>query len=428
MNKINAFLAIIFQNILKVPLKLYLKDKYEEAKIKQIVLKIIKYTYVFLAITITLVLLNIDFSSDERKQINEINYIDFTSDDKYINLDLEIENEIREVKIKYPKKEPTDEDIVDRIFKVLNQDTIKGMNKSLTYITTDLNLITKNSYGANIEWESEKGYINVNDGSVLRPFADDEDYKDILKLTVTYKDIKKVKEFKIIIIHQGITSKDNDIENIYKEMSNGNTYNENKLIDSKNGYDLKWYIHKEKKENNSIAILILSLFIYVLMCINEFKKYKKEENDKGEKIENDFVEIVEDYYLLEIAGYNLTNSLLYINDRYENDNELKKYLNQMCNRINLGFNTFDTFVQFGRDSKSIKIQKIIKEIIIKLKRDESNLDLFLRDKINELNKNKKIVYERKAEENNIKALLPLMIVLIATMILVVYPAIVAMNF
>lgn len=402
----------------------------------QVFINIFNYTFYLTLIIIILILHSFVHmpNKNEKEMFVSTNYNDFISDDKYINLDLKLDGKFYNFDLKIPKESPTDMDIVDRLIYVITN-TIKGDNKSLTNVTTNLNLVTKNSYGADIYYESKNGYIDTDNGDVLRPYAGEGNFKDILKVTVTYKDIKKVKEFKIIIIEDNISKLESDNNKLITKINdlnkNENLFNKDEkltLPTTLNDKNLSWYYPDIDDENNSLELLVYVIIIYALLIFNEFNKEKSKRKKHVFNLENQFIDFVEDYILLQSAGFNISNAIKYINDRYKKDNELKHELIKMNSKLCISENPYKVLESFGEESHSSNVKRFVTTLIVNLKRGNSNLCELLKNELNLLNINKKYSYQKIAEENNIKALLPLMMILISTMIMVVYPAACAMNF
>ena len=134
------------------------------------------------------------------------------------------------------------------------------------------------------------------------------------------------------------------------------------------------------------------------------------------------------FKLLYMSNFNLSNAILYINSKYNNDNLLKKYLIEMSNQITLGMNPYYVLDKFSKHTDSLLIKRFVTLLISNLKSGNSNMLFMLRKELKDMNINKKNVYEQKAQKNNIKELIPLMMILISTMIMIVYPAIKTINF
>lgn len=432
--KINNDLAKKIYSVFEKILKKIFNEKISKEESINLISKSLTYVYLMVG-TISLLFIYSTIIRIKSKPcpVYNVEINDFVNDEKYIDLDCYVDNEFLNLKLKVPKSEPTDMDIVNRLLNVLNENTIKGDNKNLSNITTDLNLISKNQYGALINYESKNGYVDVSTGKIIRPYKGCGDYKDTLSLIIQYKDIKKVREFYITIKELEITSEEENKKKLIEELSSYEKTdkafsNTGDLIEKLNGFSIKWFRHNDNSNRVSPILYFVVIVIFILLIINIFKNALSNEKNKISNIENNFTSIIEDLYLLNNAGYNISNCIRYISYKLDEKNILKDHFDVMVNKLELGFVIYKILEEFAQDTKSIKIRKFIQELIINLKRGNPNIDLFYKDKIKDFYGNKKDIYKRKAEENNIKALLPLMIILITTMILVVYPAVITMNF
>lgn len=398
--------------------------------------KVILYFVILVITLITNVVLYISNNENKKINFNDTKLNDFVYDDKIINLDLSIRDELYNIDIKLPKKEPDANDIVDRLIYAIDDNVIKGDNKSLKQINSKLNLVTLNDYNAKIYWDTKNGTVNLDTGEIVQPFKGQGDTQDILYLIVEYENIKKIKEFKITIIENNMTYEEYINQKVFLEIQDLNK--EDKLFEKNedvgtiiNKYDdipLEWYVHNEEKENHNFEIMFLAVVIFLMLTYNELHKKSvalKEEKNEIEILFSDFAEF---YTLLYMSNFNLSNAILYINSKYNNDNLLKKYLIEMSNQITLGMNPYYVLDKFSKHTDSLLIKRFVTLLISNLKSGNSNMLFMLRKELKDMNINKKNVYEQKAQKNNIKELIPLMMILISTMIMIVYPAIKTINF
>lgn len=376
------------------------------------------------------------FTSFEK--MNEVKLLEFKDSDENLKLKADVTcgraSESLDFETLHPKKEPTDEEVVDRLIELINEDLVKNENKSLSEVTSKLYLETKNSYGANISYESLHGYINIRTGDVVRKPKGDGPSKDILKVIVSYNGIKKVKELKVTILEDEKTSDEMRAEraiNELKELIKENMImDEGKFIKDIDGIPVSFskIIEVTKRDylfpfkvTLLIGILILGLYLY-----ESWKRIIDDDIKRTEELEREFPNFIEEYMLLNKAGYTFPVAINYIASK-NRKGILTSELKRISDEINRDVILYDSLNSFAIRSGSEMIKKFILGLSSNLKRGSSHMNLFLSKELELSNIERKNEYEKRASENSTKAIMPLLLVLIATMLMVVYPATLALK-
>lgn len=371
----------------------------------------------------------------ERKNFDKVDVNDFVNNDLYINLDARINNEIHNFDLIVPKNVPSNEDIIKRILYVVNDDLVKGDNLNLKNVTSKLYLPITNSYNAEMKWESKFGYINVDSGDVIRPFKNQGSYKDVLTLTVEYKGIKMSKEFYIVILEDKYTVEEMTVKKTCEKIKSMSSQNELFKVDEYaflpntiDNANVDWYYPLKEKKKDKNIIIVLMIVLAILSIINTFYTSLQNKKVKISKLECQFIDFAEYLLLLEKANFNIANSIKYIYSKRKKNDELGAELSVMNNKLFLSENPYVILDEFADRTQSIIIKRYITNLIVNLKRGNKNIDTVLNNELKLLNENKVYLIVNKAKQNNLKTILPLIMILISCMIMVVYPAIVYINF
>lgn len=369
---------------------------------------------------------------------SEVEVKRFNSDDEELNLKANIKIGDAEGDLDfttlYPKEKPTDVDVVDRLLEIINDDLIKNENESLDCVTSNLYLETKNAYGAQINYESLHGYINIKTGEVVRKPKGNGDTKDTLKVIVSYGDVKKVKELKITIKEDERTPDEIRVEKSIRALKelikDKMIFDDGKLIKDVEGVPVSFskVMKRDRKDYLFpfkifflILLLILGLYLYesLMRIINADKK-------RTEELEREFPNFIEEYMLLNKAGYTLPVAINYIASKSDKG-ILKGELKRISDEISRDVILYDSLNSFAIRSGSEMIKKFILGLSSNLKRGSSHMNLFLAKELELSNIERRNEYEKRASENSTKAIMPLLLVLIATMLMVVYPATLAIK-
>lgn len=334
----------------------------------------------------------------------------------------------------YPKEKPTDEEIVDRLLDVINEDLIKNENSSLSEVTSKLYLETKNAYGANIDYESVHGFINIKTGEITRKPKGSGDSKDVLKVIVSYNGVKKVKELKVTIKEDERTSDEIRVENslrALKELIKDNMiFDDGNFIKDIEGIPVSFSkVLTTVKTDYLFPIKMIFLLLIMLLGFYLYESYKRiieKDKKRTEELEREFPNFIEEYMLLNKAGYTFPVAINYIVNK-NNKGILKNELKRISDEISRDVILYDSLNSFAIRSGSEMIKKFVLGLSSNLKRGSSHMNMFLAKELELSNIERRNEYEKRASENSTKAILPLLLVLIATMLMVVYPATLAIK-
>ena len=438
LNKYNSILA-------KTLSKRYFGDDRYAVKYEIKLKKLFDLNLIIILVILILAVFNIVNKGEYEtlKTVERIQHLEFDEADKEVTLIAKIYNENFQIEDEYkiylPKKEPTPEQVVDRLLNVITCERILGDNKNLNEVHTKLNLETENAYDANIHWESLNGYVDVNNGEILRKNKGEGNVKDVLKVTISYLGITKVKEFTINILEKDKSLEEIELEEAKKELQEMvrekriffmGEADEISLINAIGNSCVTWYekiedIGKSKTNMNQIIIIML-IGILILFNVREIKNIYDRDKKRIEELEKEFPNFISQYILLNKAGYNLVNALEYLCIKPNKSifyNELKK----MLKKIEYGKPIYQTLDEFGKETGSEVIRKFTSGLISNMKRGNKNINEFFKEELKKAHENKKDLFRRKAEKNAVALIFPFILILVATMIIVVYPAIISLE-
>lgn len=417
-------------------------EKVEASKEFDKVLKVNQIIFVILAALFTLLVIVSLFKSGGTittyEELDNIDVHSFKSDDEDITLKADIKIGDAEGTFdfvtSYPKEKPTDEEIVDRLLDVINENLIKNENKSLSEVTSKLYLETKNAYGANVTYESVHGYINIKTGEVTRRPKGNGDSKDVLKVIVSYNKIKKVKELKVTIKEDERTSDEIRVENsirALKELIKDNMILDGgKFIEDIEGVPVSFSkVLTSVKKDYLFPIKMIFVLLIMLLGFYLYESYRRiidKDKKRTEELEREFPNFIEEYMLLNKAGYTFPVAINYIVSK-NNKGILKDELKRISDEISRDVILYDSLNSFAIRSGSEMIKKFVLGLSSNLKRGSSHMNMFLAKELELSNIERKNEYEKRASENSTKAILPLLLILIATMLMVVYPATLAIK-
>ncbi|HCC07670.1 MAG TPA: hypothetical protein DEP72_05875 [Clostridiales bacterium] len=444
LNKIdNKYKSAIYKKISVKYTKLY-TEKEAKDYTNKLVEKTVANTYIGCLCLVIILLMSTPTTKVGKTNIiikdNKIEKQEFKEGSKSGYLEATIKNENYEekgiYKINVGEKTPTDEQIVNRIISKLNEDFIKGNNKSLSKVSSRLNLLTENDYGAIVTWVEDSNSINVDTGEVKRNPKGKGNVN--VKITVGVKkgDIKKKKAFDICILEDTKTKEQIDINNAYinldKSMKYINKSNEEKYIelpDIVNGLGVGWnsYVTKEKSKDDRLSILIIGVLGIFYLSYRNYAQLDEKIIKRKQEIEIEFCEFLNKFTLLIEAGLNIRRAMNKIVEQNTNEGYLYIELHRLNNDINTGVYEVDAYNEFAKRCNSKYINKFVSNLTQNIKRGNDGLKDSLRDILKESFENRKNMAKRKGEEASTKLIFPLVMVFVAIILLIIYPAVVSIK-
>lgn len=264
------------------------------------------------------------------------------------------------------------------------------------------------------------------------------DKKINLKVYVSYNEICLDKTFKCRILEsdysenqmkvlEAITLVDEALEN--NKICNVKN-DEYTLIDKVGDVDVSWYYDidkKDSKKNNYYTCMGIMMLTCFLIAYNSYMKIELTEKARTEEIEINFESFLSKYILIINAGFTPYVAMQYIKSNDLNKNELYKEIDIICSELDTGIPLNDALLNFSSRAKSKEIKRFVANLIYNIKRGDREFSKSLKKELEEANKYKNTLMQIKAKENNIKMMLPIMMIFIAIMIIVIYPAISSMK-
>ena len=173
-----------------------------------------------------------------------------------------------------------------------------------------------------------------------------------------------------------------------------------------------------------IGIIII---VGLLIAYNSYMKIKINEKERIKDIEINFESFLSKYILIINAGFTPYVAMQYIKSEEENKNELYKEIDIICAELDTGIPLNEALLSFAVRSKSKEIKRFVASLIYNIKRGDREFSKSLKKELEEASKYKNTLMQIKAKENNIKMMLPIMMIFVAIMIIVIYPAISSMK-
>ncbi len=340
-------------------------------------------------------------------------------------------------KVSVGEKEPTDVEIVDRLMEIMTPLLILGKEQTLDKVTHKLNLETNNAYNAVIQWKTDSTHVDINTGEVTRPPKGKGNQTCVISVSISKNDIKKNKSFKLTVIEDTKNLNEQNIDEAYRKLDvQMQRINKNKdnsqyvsLPQSIGNSKVNWneYNPKVKTKDDRLGILILGILLIFYIIYKEYAKLDELIKKRSQEIEIEFCEFLSKFILLMDAGMNIRTALDRIADSNSNQGCLKQELKKLRSEINSGVYEVEAYHNFTKRCNSLYINKFVSHIVQGLKKGQSGLTHSLKEVLDECFENRKRIARKRGEEASTKLIMPMIIVFLAIMLLILYPAVVAIR-
>ncbi|HBY19572.1 MAG: hypothetical protein A2Y24_03575 [Clostridiales bacterium GWE2_32_10] len=351
-------------------------------------------------------------------------------------IEANIDNEKGIYRINVGEKSPTDKQVVDRIINVLNQDFIKGDNESLSEVSKKLKLITENDYGAIVTWTTNSENIDITTGEVLRKPKGEGNINARLTLKVSKNKVIKQKVFQLCILEDTKIKQQREIDEAYKSLDKimkkvnkaGDTdYIE--LPDKVNKLAVSWDTYKvtQKEKDDRVGIFIIGMIVIFGIVYKKYKQIDEKIIKRKQQIELEFCEFLNKFVLFIEAGLTISGTLDKITKNATKNDYLYLELKRLHNDINSGVYEIDAYNNFAKRCNSIYINKFVSNVTQSIKKGNSGLKSSLKEILKETWENRKNMAKKRGEEASTKLIFPLVIIFLAIMLLIIYPAIISIK-
>lgn len=411
---------------------LVVRDNIEKEKYLYIVVKI---TTCILALWITFVLaLGVGISEGlEEKRVSTVSRSE-SVDKEY---KLQIVNEAgqkEQVTINVEKKQYTKEQI-EKIFEKRKGELIKkvlGKNKSLDKVNQNLNLVSQiGKEKISVTWDISDRNILDYEGALSDNISKEG---ELVTLTATMMFQKTTFDY-IFVVNVFPKKQKNSKEEELQAYVNENAKYEKEV-------KLPEIIGGEKVKYENIVseisgyVLIIGIITSIVLFFLKDTDLKKEADKRNQQLLNDYPEIVSKIFLYNGAGLSIKSTIERIVSDYEEEkrNNKKTYryayeeLSMCLIRMKSGVSEIVAINRFGQRCKLhcyVKLAGIIEQNI---QRGTKDLSLVLKNELREAMAEKKNSMLKRGGQISTKLLGPMIMMLIISMVIIMVPAFMSMEF
>ena len=369
----------------------------------------------------------------KREEAGEKDYKVFLS----VNIeDDNSENEIKEYEINVKSREYSNEELTDMLpsFEGELEKAFLGDNKDTDFVCHDVvpvKEIKGYPFSVTYTWD-EKNVINRN-GEICDSVPS-EGTIVIINTVITYDDFCSDYSFAINVFPKDYT-KEEYIENLLSEAvsksEEDTKYDEYLALPTEiDGIKVSW---SEKKENNTVIFLVMTIFAFVLFFIGKDRDLYKELDKRNKEMMDDYPEIVSKLTLYTGAGMSIRGAWRKIAVDYKEKRDAgmtKRYAyEEMLSALYEMESGTEETICYSHFSKRVGVQKYVKLVSLldqNIKTGSKGLCNALKAECDEAFEERKSIAEKKGEEAGTKLLGPMMLMLMVVMVIIMVPAFTSM--
>ena len=325
-------------------------------------------------------------------------------------------------------------DEADELFEeasvVLEKTALKD-NESFDRVTGDLNLVESIPGDPfHISWKLDNYEVMHFDGALNEDAIPREGILVSLTAIYSYEDMRWQQEFAANILPREYTKAELAYREIKKMLlkkdEESRTQESIKLPEAYEGKELLW---SEKKTDNSLMLLVLTLIGGAASYICKDKELKKAMDKRNNQMLADYPQFVSQLVLYMGAGMTIRNIFQKLSSTYERKKragEEKRYLYEEVQRssreLAAGESEGDVYERLGIKCGGQQYTRLVTLLSQNLRKGNSELLALLQEESKKAFEERMDKARKAGEEAGTKLLLPMIIMLVIVMVVIMIPA------
>ncbi len=304
-------------------------------------------------------------------------------------------------------------------------------NESLDWVTSDLDLVEKiDGYPFDIRWRVDNFDVMHYDGRLIEENIPDEGIAVMLTATFSYGENKWQQIMYTEVYPKEMTAAQRAVRDIGKMLKTADEESSEKemivLPESYKGQDVIW---SEKKSDNSILILILTLIGGAASFVLKDKELKKSIEERELELLSDYPKLVSKLVLYMGAGMTVRNIFRKLSAAYLKELQAggkKRYLSEEMLRatreLMAGASEGEVYERFGERCGVREYTRLTTLLVQNLKKGNSELLTLLQEESKRAFEERMDRVRKIGEEAGTKLLMPMIIMLVIVMAMIMIPA------
>lgn len=384
---------------------------------------------------VLMVMVTITYLISDDEQIHIVRS-DYGDDSEQLTLYYEdFEHHIQPVEVEIEPVKYREEDlegVFDQGFVYL-EEFLPGENGSLENVTDDLQLETSiPGSGLTVNWISDDYEYLSDDGRIHN---DDLNRSVEVHLTaeLSYGEEVRRRQYTVQIIPKDMSDSMQEqakVKEILEAQLQEHSYEQEiNLSAEQDGY----HFSTTGNDHQEYLVIIFGTIAVILLLISHYRSRLKEHmKERKRQLQLEYSYFMNQILLYISAGTSVQGAILRIITQYERnhkeDHVLYQELVRMKNEIHTGTSAEQAYIHFGRRTGVISYIKAMALLTRQMKVGSQGVTEQLEQEEHEAFEHRKEMARKSGEEAGTKLLLPMIVLMIVSMVLVMYPAFASFSF
>lgn len=310
---------------------------------------------------------------------------------------------------------------------------VLGENKSLDYVTTNLNLMTTlEGMPVEISWRLDNYDVMNIYGEIQKEAVVETGTLVSLEAVITYtenQELQALHSCLAMIYPEELSQEDKILQKITSKIETDNIEKQtDEMLELPEVIDGKSLRYFRKMEDRGGILIIMAVLIGILFYAQEMQNQGMEIKKKKQQMMIDYPEIINKLTLFLEAGMTLKRSFGKVVKDYEEEKEIwgirfaYEEMKVACREMESGISEAESYERFGRRCDIPEYVRLGAVLSQNMRKGTKGLSNVLRLEAIQAFENRKAAAKRLGEEAGTKLLLPMFIMLAVVLVIVVIPA------
>lgn len=323
------------------------------------------------------------------------------------------------------------QELAEKLFSILPE-RIKGENRSLEYVTENLNFESEvEGYPFRIQWESSSYELIDTDGTVYTERVETGKPEQVtVTATLSYEEDRWTQNYDILLFPRSTSQEEKTQRLVQEELDKENTVSsENEYYElpaSIAGIPIQWF---EKKEETSLLIFLLIITAGILASYSKDQEIHRSLRKRERELALDYPLVISKMTLFLGAGMSIRNIFYRLGEEYKEKRRkggAKRYVYEeillVCRELDSGISETAACADFGKRCRSRQYSKLSALLTANLTKGNGALLKALQEEAEHSFEERRGIARQMGEEAGTRLLLPMLMMLGITLVIIMIPA------
>lgn len=321
--------------------------------------------------------------------------------------------------------------LAEELFSLLPEQ-LKGENRSLEYVTENLNFVSEvENYPFRIQWESSSYDLVDTDGTVHAERVEAGKAEQVtVTATLIYEENRWSNDYEMLLFPRSTSQEEKTQKLVQEELDKENAASlENeyyRLPASIAGVPVQWL---EKKEETSLLIFLLIITAGILASYSKDQEIHRSLRKRERELALDYPLVISKMTLFLGAGMSIRNIFYRLGEEYKDKRRkggAKRYVYEeillVCRELDSGISETAACADFGKRCRSRQYSKLSALLTANLTKGNGALLKALQEEAEHSFEERRGIARQMGEEAGTRLLLPMLMMLGITLVIIMIPA------